>query len=219
MEEMKKLRPEWYNILPEDEVHAILEKTRADLCALAGKDVENTVQGIESANIELGNLRAEILMAQYDLEALEEQIKAKREENDKLELEEMPAKYIAPFVRKQTGGLAPGDDVWLITRKDVWGTCSFCHGGKKVNATIDGIEREIRCPECGGTGRTMTRTANVVKRRVERVDLTLCFHPGKVRRWSASRVYLDGCDYTYSIDSLYLTEEEAKKALEEEMEK
>lgn len=214
MEETRSLHPEWYNILPEDEVHAILEKTRADLCALAGKDIENTVQGIESASIELGNLRAEILMAQDDLDVLEERIKSKREEADRLELEEMPSKYIDAFVRKQTKGLAPGDEVWVISHADVWSTCSFCHGNSKVVATIDGVEREIRCPECGGTGRTIKRTYSIAKRRVTDVNLTLCFSPNRVRCWKTTDVFMDD-DKRYSLGSIYLTEEEAKEALKE----
>lgn len=130
----------------------------------------------------------------------------------------MPRMYINKFVKEHTGGYAPGDKVWVISSKYERVICDCCEGTGKLKVNLPVGERIVNCPDCRGYGFNHVAKKVIEEKKVERVDLRLCF-TDRVNLWNNECVYCYNCDGSIKPEYIFRTKEEAEQALKEMEEK
>ena len=190
-------------------VEEVILKAKADIEDLFSAEVKQTIEDAAGAKAQLEQLQQEIRSAEYRLGVLQKQVKDAEKRAEQAELYDVPAKYIAKFVRNATGDLAPGDEVWVIVGDGKWENCPTCNGRIKITAQYGGKDVEVKCPECDGSGTKYKKRSKVEKRMVESVHLKLCFHSNRVSFWNKENVFLRGRDYAIDPKFIYRSEEEA----------
>lgn len=190
-------------------VEEVILKAKADIEDLFSAEVKQTIEDAAGAKAQLEQLQQKIRSAEYRLGVLQKQVEDAEKRAEQAELYDVPAKYIAKFVRNATGDLAPGDEVWVIVGDGKWENCPTCNGRKKITAQFGGKDVEVKCPECDGNGRKYKKRSKVEKRTVDSVHLKLCFRSNRVSYWNTENVYLFGRDSAIDPKFIYRSEEEA----------
>lgn len=198
------------------EVEKIILTAKEDIANLLSAEVKQTIEDAAGAKKRLEQLQHEIRNAEHRLFTLQKQVKEAEERADQAENYDVPARYIAKFVRNATSDLAPGDVVWTVEDDGKWEKCPVCNGREDVIATIGGRDIEVKCPECNGRGTKYKKRSKVVKKTVDSIHLKLCFSANRVCYWNRENIYLRGKDYSTDPKNIFKSEEEAQAAAAKE---
>lgn len=195
------------------EADAVIDEAVEKIKGLVIAAAKSTLAEAAEAQEKLDGLNHEIYSKGVELNQLEgelEKIKADTEQVTR----DMPKKYIKAFVREATGFLAPGDTVWTLRGENK--PCERCHGEKKIPVRdLEGNELRVSCPVCNGYGTKYHSKSKVEKKQVREVHLRLSFGENRVNYWNTDCIYLDKDDGATPVKNIFLTEEEAIKAMEE----
>lgn len=195
------------------EADAIIEKANDDLLSLLSDRVKTALDKAKEAEGKLQKLQMQIASAEVQRDTVNRELEEARQKAETAEIQEIPGKYIANYVRTQTGGFAPGDTVFIVTSNNRNERCSLCKGNGRVDATISGETFRIICPSCRGQGTTRIPTYEVKKRKVDNIRLQLGFRGGRVSYWECASLGLEGESFSRRVDDVYLTEELANEEL------
>ena len=149
------------------------------------------------------------------------------EREDKLS--ERSNKIISQMLTKFGLDLKPGQKVYVVYTHTDYSTCPRCNGSKTFEKVIDGLTYKAECPECRGFGKNFKYSYEITSGTVSDISVKLYWN---VRSQELRKSY--DCDSSYNIwlnlvsrnpfkedsksfrrEDIYLTEEEAQKALEE----
>lgn len=195
------------------EAESVIEQANEELSRLLSERVKSTLDKAKEAEMTLDDLLMEISSAKAKRDMINREFEEARRKAEQAEIQELPGKYIAKYVRAQTGGFAPGDTVFTVDKETHLEQCPLCEGEKDVNAAINGEVHLIRCPKCSGLGNLYIPDYKVMQKKIESIRLQLGFSNGRVSFWEAASIALAGESFNRNIESIYLTEAAASEAL------
>jgi len=182
------------------------------------------IESVKTRDEELKELRQRLYYKEQKLREQENEL-AQRESK----ISEKNNEIISQMLTKFGLDLKPGQKVYVIYRNTEYSTCPRCNGSKTFEKVIDGLTYKAECPECKGAGNNFKYSYQITSGTVSDISVRLYWN---VRSQELLKKY----DYTsewkiwlnlvrgnpFKEDSksfdrkdIYLTEEEAQKALEE----
>lgn len=195
------------------------------------EDVKNLIEDIKTK---------EKRNAQKESELRERELAIQKQEKEMASLQDKKGEIILEFMKKYGLNLELNQKVYIIESDSEKVECPTCHDNKKIKLQLEGKEFEISCPECHGYGRERKiykivpkYVANVKayfmifkdkynhKSDVEVEQCEQCWDSGYDTVALSNEPIKDGgCwDTRYRASQIYLTEEDAEKALEKIKEK
>lgn len=193
------------------EFDAVVSEAENKIRNLFVDRVNNAITEAKESEKKLAELKQEVRILEWQKNQKEKELQDAIEKLENAELYDIPKKYVDKFVRNETKGLAPNDEVWIVEVKYERIPCEPCNGKGKVSAVIGGMTKEITCPECNGAGTKSKCTYYPYKTYVTDVQLKLCFDIEKrVRYWNTENVYVRGQEGYVHKSDFFLSEEEAK---------
>lgn len=196
------------------EAEQVVERAKHELYDLLKADIKNTLQEAVAAKKELTKLHNEVASTRYEAGKWKKKIEQEKARFEQAKDFEIPKMYLDRIVRNYTGGLAPGDTVYVIEKENQYEICPKCKGAKKVEAILDGETVPVSCPVCDGRGKiSVLFPPKVAEKKVTGVYLKLCFENGRVGIWNTDNVFLDKSDWGEDPKKIYRTQQEAQEAL------
>lgn len=196
------------------------------------EDVKNLIEDIKAKEKRNQQKESELRERELNIQKQEKEIALLQDKKDEIVLE---------FMKKHGLDLQIGQQVYIIQKDNQEIKCPTCHDARKIKVQLEGKEFEIRCPDCGGYKKSKP-TYKVVSKYV--VEARVYFWAFKKDKYSyphkiklqQSELYLDSGYDTVTLGStpdraddygpskfkrseIYLTKEDAEKALEEIKEK
>jgi uncharacterized Zn-finger protein len=203
--------PEYYN--PEDFLEEHEVTLREIMVNAVNKKIKNTIDDLTKEKTDNESLRKEISSLRSKLHNLEYSQKQQNEQTFKEGYKEAE--------RKLGLGFSVNDKVWYMTSKRNESICPKCNGNYKIKVDILGKEQEVNCPHCSYgkiTKYTYLPKSDIVRSinySISRVNYNSRLSPAELKEeWV--KVWLDSSDYEKKLADVYLSEEDCKKACDEE---
>lgn len=177
---------------------------------------------------------------QKESELRERELAIQKQEKEMASLQDKKGEIILEFMKKYGFNLELNQKVYIIESNSEKVECPTCHNNNKIKLQIEGKEFEITCPECRGYGKER-KIYKIIPKYVANVKAYFMIFKDKYNHKSNVEVeqceqYWDsgyetvalsnepiedgGCwDTRYKTSQIYLTKEDAEKALEKIKEK
>ncbi|MCR8980917.1 hypothetical protein [Brevibacillus laterosporus] len=173
-----------------------MDKFEGKLDSLIHKEVRRRirkcVKHLDRTESENARLSAKLYEQEEEIIALEKELKTAK----KLSLQSL------------TGGYKLGDKVWIVRSEAEQKNCEKCNGSKKVNAIIDGVHEEIKCPSCT-FGYQTSWILTPKEDQIEFITITI------ERQKTFARYWLERIDRYLDENEVFKTKEECQKYCDE----
>ena len=222
--ESLKLVPEDANILLCTDLDEILEKYLEEAKKHFLNNFKEYVEGVKTYGEELKELKQKLYYKEQKLQAQEYEL-AQRESK----ISENSNEIISQMLTKFGLDLKPNQKVYVIYKRRDRSICSNCSGQGTIEKLIGEITWKAQCPECGGNGSKYDYSYQITSGTVSDISVRLYWN---VRSQELKKDLDYNASYniwvnlvrgnpfkedskSFKREDIYLTEEEAQKALEE----
>lgn len=207
-----------------DEIYDYYEQSELDLAhseflkkvnEIIKSDLKNIVKRNKEKEISLKNEWKEISIKRKEIEELEKSVIAREQL-----LEKTKGKIVADFLQTYGLDLNIGQEVWYITATSNSKVCDECNGVKEYEKEIDGEIYKRKCNKCGGTGKIWEKEYFIKSSKVKNISAKIEIYEEFVSKrenyysCEPGCIYLENLDW-YNRNNLYLSEEDAIKAVNE----
>lgn len=210
--------------IEKSDLDEILEKYLEEAKKHFLNNFKEYIEGVKTREEELKELRQRLYYKEKKLQEQEDEL-TQRESK----ISEKSNEIISQMLTKFGLDLKPNQKVYVIYRQRDRSVCSNCNGRGTIEKLIGEITWETKCPECGGNGSKYAYSYKITSGTVSDISVRLYWN---VRSQELQKDF----DYKTSYDiwvnliqgnpfkedsksfrreDIYLTEEEAQKALEE----
>ncbi len=198
-----------------DKASEIIDTAKSALEDLFKAEVWEKLEEAKMADIRLGKLKREIEAKELKCRQLENELEILKQKVDDYDRHRLPREFVKRIVKELTGDFVPGDEVWVVGGKYKDIACSTCRGDGFLNVTYGGGSRgSITCPKCSGSGKKFELVYHPEKRKIEEVQLSLCFEGSRVGvRSNEVFRFHDGTE-KHTVDGVFRSEEEAAAVAE-----
>ncbi|AYB39992.1 hypothetical protein [Brevibacillus laterosporus] len=173
-----------------------MDKFEGKLDSLIHKEVRRRirkyVKQYDHTHSENERLSKELMSLDDEISDLENQLKTAK----KLSLQSL------------TGGYKLRDKVWIVCSEAEQKVCEKCNGSKKVNAIINGVPEEIKCPSCT-SGYQTSWILTPKEDQIEFITITI------ERQKTFARYWLERIDRYLDENEVFKTKEECQKYCDE----
>ncbi|MED1790615.1 hypothetical protein P4V47_24635 [Brevibacillus laterosporus] len=173
-----------------------MDKFEGKLDSLIHKEVRRRIRNyakiFDRTESENARLIAKLYKQEEEIIALEKELKT--------------AKQLS--LQSLTGGYKLRDKVWIVRSEPEQKNCEKCNGSKKVNAIINGVSEEIKCPSCIYEYQTSWILAPK-EDQIEFITITI------ERQKTFARYWLEDRDRYFDENEVFKTKEECQKYCDE----
>ena len=173
-------------------------------------------------------MRQRLYYKEQKLQEQEDEL-TQRESKINEKINEKSNEVISQMLAKFGLDLKPGQKVYVIHRDYDYSICPHCNEKKMIEKIIDGVTWQTKCPDCNGNGGKYDYRYQITYGTVSDISVNLYWN---VRSEELKKKYNYSSDYdiwlnlvsgnpfkesskSFDRKDIYLTEEEAQKALEE----
>lgn len=204
---------EYFGYMTEADI--VIEEAKTKLLDLLSSEVKTKLQeSIKQAEM-LDELKRKCEEAEARLSRINRKIEDAEKQFEKSELYDMPNKYVARFVKNAIGNFTVGDNVYTFGYERKYEDCPVCKGVGEFDAIVSDEKIKMKCSYCNGVGKRYIDKKAIERARISEICLKLCFHEDKTNYWSLDNIYLDRKQYSTPLRNIFVTKEEAEKALAE----
>ena len=210
--------------IEKSDLDAILEKYLEEAKKHFLNNFKEYIEGVKTYGEELKELKQKLYYKEQKLQKQEDEL-AQRESK----ISENSNEIISQMLTKFGLDLKPNQKVYVIYKHRERSICSNCNGRGTIEKLIGEITWETKCPECGGSGSKYDYSYQITSGTVSDISVRLYWN---VRSQELQKDLDYNASYniwvnlvrgnpfkedskSFKREDIYLTEEEAQKALEE----